>query len=151
MTLHLIEKQFGARMALQIARDLVVYRRRLPNDPQLSIHMQYREHIHPLVHKVQDYIQANFQTQISQADLAQINNVSIRHLQRAFKQATDTTIHRYINHYRTEHAKAMLSSASTSAVTHSNIKPSTNLEYIAHASGFPNSDSLRKALKRLEG
>lgn len=137
LALHLIERYFGYEMSLQIARDLVIYRRRMANDPQLSIHVQYRNHMHPLVHEVQDYIQTHFQQKISQQALADLQGVSLRHLQRIFKQATGTTIHQYISYYRTEHAKSMMSHHS-------------NLEYIAHASGFPNSQSLRQCLKQLD-
>lgn len=137
LALHLIERLFGYEMSLQIARDLVVYRRRMSNDPQLSIHVQYRNHVHPVVHNVQDYIQTHFQQKISQQTLADLQGVSMRHLQRIFKQATGTTIHQYLNYYRTEHAKGMMSQHS-------------NIEYIAHASGFPNSNSLRQCLKQFD-
>ncbi len=65
LTLHLIERFFGYALSLAIARDLVVYRRRMGNDAQLSVHVQYRNHVHPLVHDLQDYIQANFQNKMN--------------------------------------------------------------------------------------
>lgn len=135
LTLELIERYFDFDLSLTVARDLVIHRRRMSNDPQLSIHLQYRNHISPLVHEVQDFIQKNYTLRISQNNMAIKFNVTLRHLQRVFKKYTGVTIHQYICLHRVEHARKIM-------------KNGYGLEYAAHSSGFPNSNSLKDYLAK---
>lgn len=133
--LYLLEVDFNLSLSLQVARDLVVYRRRMSNDSQHSIHLKYRNHISPLVYKVQDFILKNYNKNIDQLELADMNNISLRHLQRSFKSFTGITIHKYINMVRFEEAKSL-------------IQNGYKTEYAAHLAGFPNTNSLRILLNR---
>lgn len=135
LILYLLEVNFSLNLSLQVARDLVVYRRRMSNDSQHSTHIQYRNHISPLIHKVQDYISKNYTEHINQSQLAEDNNISLRHLQRSFKSFTGVTIHTYINMIRLEEAKSL-------------IENGYKIEYAAHLTGFPNSNSLRMLLNK---
>lgn len=137
LILYLLEIDFNLDLSLQVARDLVVYRRRMSNDSQYSIHLKYRNHVSPLIHKVQDYILKNYKDPIDQLELANINNISLRHLQRSFKNFTGTTIHKYINMIRLEEAKSL-------------IENGYKIEYAAHLTGFSNTNSLRILLNRLK-
>lgn len=135
LILYLLEKYFNLNLSLQVARDLVVYRRRMSNDSQHSTHIQYRNHISPLIHKVQDYISKNYTQNINQSQLAEDHNISLRHLQRSFKIFSGITIHKYINLIRLEEAKSL-------------IENGYKTEYAAYLTGFPNTSSLRKLLNK---
>jgi transcriptional regulator GlxA family with amidase domain len=54
--LHLAGQCIGQSGAVAVARYLVVYLRRSGDDPQLSPWLEGRNHIHPVVHRVQDAI-----------------------------------------------------------------------------------------------
>lgn len=138
LALEIIDRYFGFDLSIKVARDLVIHRRRLANDPQISVHLKYRNHISPLIHEIQDYIQKNHLQEISQNEMAETVNVTIRHLQRVFKKYTGITIHQYICIFRVEHAEKLMSNG-------------YSLDYAAHSSGFPNSSSLRKYLKQYGG
>lgn len=135
LILYLLEVNFNLDLSLQVARDLVVYRRRMSNDSQHSIHLYYRNHISPLIHTVQDYISNNYNQHIDQSQLAENYNISLRHLQRSFKSFTGITIHKYINMIRLEEAKSLM-------------KNGYKTEYAAHLTGFPNANSLRALLNK---
>lgn len=135
LILYLLENEYGIDFSLAVARDLVVYRRRMANDSQFSVHLKYRHHISPLIHQVQDYILKHYKQPIQQQDLAENYHISLRHLQRSFKTFTGITIHKYINMLRFEEAKALM-------------KNSYKIEYAAFLAGFPNSNALRKQLEQ---
>lgn len=50
LALYILEKRYGSQFASKIAREIVVYLRREANDPQLSIFLQYRNHLEDRVH-----------------------------------------------------------------------------------------------------
>ncbi|WP_315818438.1 hypothetical protein [Paraflavitalea speifideaquila] len=56
LSLYLLEQLFGSRFAAQIAKEVVVYLRRSSTDPQLSVFMQYRNHLDDRIHKAQDIL-----------------------------------------------------------------------------------------------
>lgn len=56
LALYIVELVAGAALAAQVARRLVMYARRSPNDPQLSPWLAHRNHMHPAVHRAQDAI-----------------------------------------------------------------------------------------------
>lgn len=135
VALEIIDRYFGQELAIKVARDLVIHRRRLANDPQISVHLHYRNHISPLVHEAQDYIEKNYLSVLSQNTIAEELQVSLRHLQRVFKQYTGVTMFEYGCILKVEHAGKLISNG-------------YNLLYVSHASGFPNIHSLKKYLKK---
>src|SRR5476649_956353 len=46
LSLHIITRRLGAQVALEVAREMVVYFRRAGDDPQLSPWLRYRNHLH---------------------------------------------------------------------------------------------------------
>jgi transcriptional regulator GlxA family with amidase domain len=79
----------------KVARELVVYMRRNGNESQHSIFMQYRNHIHSGIHKVQDYLQENIQKKTSLERLADKACMSTRSLTRTFKKETGITVNEF--------------------------------------------------------
>lgn len=135
LALALIQQTEGVQFSMEIARELVVYRRRMANDPQLSKQVSYRNHIQPLIHDVQDYLQSQLAEKLSLSELSTKFRVSTRHLQREFKQATGLTLRDYLVELRLEVAKSCLDKGYT-------------IEASAYHAGFPQAKALRSAWKK---
>ncbi len=108
LSLHLVEKRYDSALAAEVARECVLYLRRGPSDPQLSVFMDYRNHIDDRVHKVQQYISENLDTSLRIPELAEIAITSPRNLTRRFKKVTGITIGAYIDRLRVEYAYQLL-------------------------------------------
>ncbi|MDV5169705.1 GlxA family transcriptional regulator [Photobacterium rosenbergii] len=135
LALQLIENLSSPAYAMDIARELVVNRRRMSNDPQLSKQISYRSHISPLVHSIQDYLQLHSDEKLLLNDIANIFRVSVRHMQREFKSATGITVRQYLVEIRLEDAKGFLEQGYT-------------IESAAYKAGFPQAKALRSAWKK---
>jgi transcriptional regulator GlxA family with amidase domain len=108
LSLFLLEEQFGSVVASEIAREVVVYLRRTASDPQLSVFLQYRNHIKNQVHQVQDLLAQNLNKKFTIEDLAEHAYMSPRNLTRLFKKTTGITIGKYIEKLRVERAMHLL-------------------------------------------
>jgi len=102
LTLHIIEKLKGSHFAHPVARELVVYTRRNGNASQDSEMLQFRNHIHSGIHKVQDWIIENIHVKTNLNELAEIANMSERNFTRTFKKETNATVTEFITLIRRE-------------------------------------------------
>ena len=59
MALALLEEDHGPLLVAHVAREMVVYLRRDGDREQSSIFLDYRTHLHPGVHRVQDFLVAH--------------------------------------------------------------------------------------------
>ncbi|MEP2059430.1 MAG: DJ-1/PfpI family protein, partial [Maribacter litoralis] len=109
LSLYIIEKYFGTKMALDIAKEVVIYFRRSASDPQLSIFLQFRNHLELRIHNVQDYLMNNLADNPTNEDLADMVFMSKRNLTRLFKRTTGITVGEYLQKLRVEKAVALLS------------------------------------------
>lgn len=66
-----------------------------------------------LLHRIQDYVQANLTRDISLADLARPCNMSVDHFLRSFRAATGVTPYRYLLEQRLRRAAVLLKSSAT--------------------------------------
>lgn len=108
VALHILAKLKDDFFAHKIARELVVYNRRSGNEPQQSIYLNNRNHIHSGIHKVQDYLQENIDKKNLLSDLAEIANMSHRNFCRVFKRETSLTVIEYVTLLRKERIKQLL-------------------------------------------
>lgn len=138
LCLSLIEQLSSGHCATEVARELVVHRRRMANDPQLSLHVRYRNHVSPLIHAVQDHIAQHYRQRLSTAEVSDHFRVSQRHLQRLFKDYTGVTMKEYITRIRLEEAKNLLDDCQT-------------VEQAAYLSGFSQASTFRAAWKKYLG
>ncbi len=106
--LYLLEQSFGAAFAADIAREVVLYLRRSGDDPQLSIFLQYRNHLDDRVHRVQDYLIQHLDEAPTNETLAGLIFTSPRHLRRMFKETVGVTIGQYQEQLRMEIAVQLL-------------------------------------------
>lgn len=102
LTLHIIEQNQGSYFTHKVARELVVYNRRDGNQQQQSALMQFRNHIHNGIHKVQDHIIENIHIKHHLYELAELANMSERNFTRIFKSETGITVNEFINSIRKE-------------------------------------------------
>jgi transcriptional regulator GlxA family with amidase domain len=135
MALSLIESHYGPTLTAKVARDLVVYLRRHGGHDQTSIYLSFREHLHPGVHRVQDWLCTHFAEAAPLPRLAWLANMSSRNLVRAFKTATGLTPLQYQQRLRLEFAGSLLRDSQLT------------LESIAESSGFADTRHFRRLWK----
>lgn len=108
MALAFIEQADGPIAAAEVAREMVVYLRRDGAQEQRSVYLDYRTHLHPGVHRVQDWIVRNPESRARLDDLAAVAGMSTRSLTRTFRDATGISVHEFTTRVRIELAKALL-------------------------------------------
>lgn len=136
LALFLIEERHGRQLAADVAKDLVVYKRRTGSESQDSIYLQYRNHQDERIHLVQDWIIHNMEKPSTIEFLAEVANISPRSLTRLFKKKTGMTIASYRNMLRVEKANSLLE--------HSDYK----VDYIARLCGYNSAKQLRIIQKK---
>lgn len=116
LALFIMEELFGPVFTAKIAKEVVIYLRRTENDPQLSVFLQFRNHIDTRIHQVQDMMAQNLGSKNTIEDLAEMVHMSPRNLTRLFKKTTGITIGSYLEKLRVERAIQLLSSGSKVSV-----------------------------------
>lgn len=135
LCLYLVEKEYGIKFAVEVAKELVMYFRRGKSDPQLSIFLQYRNHLDDRIHNVQNIITNNLPKPFIIEDLAEIVHMSPRNLTRQFKRITGITIGNYVTKLRVEQSIHLLAEGYT-------------MESTAKECGLKSSNQLRTLLKK---
>ncbi|MBL0355900.1 MAG: DJ-1/PfpI family protein [Chitinophagaceae bacterium] len=108
MALYIIERLRDDNFSFKVARELVVYMRRQGTELQQSVFLNYRNHIHSGVHKVQDFIQENIHQKLTLPKLAELAYMSSRNLTRIFKKETGVTINEYMSLIRKEYLQILI-------------------------------------------
>ncbi|MES2037328.1 MAG: helix-turn-helix domain-containing protein [Pseudomonadota bacterium] len=132
LALHLVSELTSPLAASAVARNLVVYMRRSGNDPQLSPWLKYRNHLHPVVHKIQDAMVKNPAHPWNLTELANIACSSTRHVTRLFMLHADVSIQTYLTSLRLSLAEKFLANTDWS------------IERIAEAAGFGSARQFRR-------
>lgn len=135
LCLSIIEDEIGPFFTLKVARELVIYLRREGTDSQKSIYLDYRNHIHIGIHKVQDYLINHIERKIRLADLAEIANMSVRNLTRVFKKSSGISIYEYITEIRIDKARKLLNN------------PNLTIDDISSKCGFEEASQFRRIWK----
>ncbi len=136
LALAILEDLKGPLFTHKVARGLVVYHRRSGSHKQESIYLDYRNHINPQVHEVQDYLIDNLSKDNDIESLASMVGMSARNLSRVFKEKTGTTVLEYLTLLRKEFASTMMNN------------PEYTIEYIASKCGFKTARQLQRILKK---
>lgn len=136
LALAILENLKGPLFTHKVARGLVVYHRRSGTHKQQSIYLDYRNHINPQIHEVQDYLIDNLSKENDIESLAALVGMSPRNLSRVFKEKTGSTILEYLTLLRKEFANTMLNN------------PEYTIEYIAAKCGFKTARQLQRILKK---
>ena len=139
MALAILEQDFGPLIAAAVAREMVVYIRRDGGQRQQSVYLDHRTHLHPGIHRVQDWLIAHPEERATLDELAALAASSPRHLTRVFRQATGVSIQEYRTRLRLERARALLGD------------PGLTLEAVASRCGFESARQLRRIWKEAFG
>ncbi|MHC2991331.1 hypothetical protein OB13_06940 [Pontibacter sp. HJ8] len=134
LSLFILERLYGQRFAFEIARITVVYFRRGSDDPQLSVFLQYKNHLEDRVYAAQQYIFEHLSEKLQLEAIADHVNMSPRNLTRLFKKTTGITVGEYLNIVKAERANHLLSNGH-------------KLDYVAAQCGFDSDKQLRRLLK----
>lgn len=136
LALAILEDLKGPLFTHRVARGLVVYHRRSGSHNQQSIYLDYRNHINPQIHQVQDYLIDNLSSENNIEMLAEMVHMSPRNLSRVFKEKTGSTILEYLTLLRKEYASTMLNN------------PEYTIEYIASKCGYKSARQLQRILSK---
>jgi len=139
MALAMVEEDFGPITAARVAREIVVYLRRSGESEQTSVFLDFRTHLHPGIHRAQDWLARHVEESPTIERLAAEAAMSPRNLTRLFRQATGITIKDYVTRLRLEVAASLLRS------------PDYTLERVAAECGFKDSRQLRRIWSRRFG
>lgn len=135
LALALVEEDHGPWVVSRVARELVVYLRRGGESSQQSIYLSYRTHIHPGIHRVQDYLVGHPDRKPTIEELARLAGMSSRNLTRVFKQATGITLKTFEQELKLEIAGNLFRD------------PEKTVKRVASECGFKDSRQLRRLWK----
>lgn len=139
MALSIVEEHFGPVITSKVAREMVVFLRRSGGESQGSIYLDFRTHIHPAIHTVQDYMIQHPMEKNSIEELASIANMSERNLTRLFRKHTGISINDFKTRCRLSYAESLLK------------HPGYTIDYIANQCGFSDGRQLRRMWKEHYG
>ncbi|AZP12987.1 GlxA family transcriptional regulator [Undibacterium parvum] len=132
LVLHLISGITSPQTAIAVARAMVVYMRRSGNDTQLSPWLRHRNHVHPVVHKVQEVLIKDPAHAWDLTQLAELACTSTRHLSRLFSLYAEISVQEYLSSLRLSLADQLLSQTDWS------------VERVAEAAGFGSPRQFRR-------
>jgi transcriptional regulator GlxA family with amidase domain len=136
LMLHLVSRLIDTACAVRIARALVIYLRRAGADPQMSPWLEGRNHLHSVVHRVQDAIAAEPAREWKLEDAAAIAHMSPRHLSRLFNEQAGMSLADYTNRVRIALAGELLK------------QTRLDIEGVAERTGFASPRQFRRAWGR---
>jgi transcriptional regulator GlxA family with amidase domain len=139
MTLALIQEDCGARVALRLARELVVSLRPAGGDDRQLAPMQHERGPEERLEELPAWITSQLRSRLSVEVLAERACVCPRHFSRIFKRKYHVTPAEFVEHLRMAEAARRLTSRSTS------------IEEVADSVGYKTADVFRRAFERRYG
>ncbi len=137
LSLALIEEDWGAELALLVARALVVFLRRPGSQSQFSASLSLQASDRTPLRELQAWILNNLSEPLSVEQLAERVGMSPRNFARIFAEQTGVTPARFVTQVRVETARRRLEESSQS------------VELVAEECGFGSAESMRGAFQRL--
>ncbi|CAN7503341.1 GlxA family transcriptional regulator [Pseudoduganella sp. LjRoot289] len=139
LALALVEEDFGREVALNTARQLVMFLKRPGNQSQFSAHLAAQASERSAIRDVQQWVLASVAEPLAVDDLAARAGMSTRNFSRMFKQDTGMTPADFVENARIDAARRLLE------------ETSDPLKRVAAWSGFGNPNGLRRAFQRRLG
>lgn len=139
LALALIEEDFGSRVALAAAREMVVYVKRFGGQNQYSEPLQYQTRANDAFGDLVTWMLANLGEDLGVDRLAERANLGTRHFSRRFKAVFGTTPADFVLSLRLTEARKRLS------------LPRSNIDRIASSLGFGSAHSFRRAFEKQLG
>jgi transcriptional regulator GlxA family with amidase domain len=113
LALALVEEDFGHALALEVARDLVMYLKRPGGQSQFSVQLASQGTAHRDIQAVQSWVLENLAEAMPLSALADRAAMSERHFRRVFVQETGQTPSAFVDAARLEGARRLLESQAT--------------------------------------
>lgn len=136
LSLLLIEEDFGRKMALDVAKYLIVNLRRTGGQSQFSPLLEMQADADSEVAAIQQYVLDNLQLDHTVASIARHFHMSTRNLSRVFSRGSGATLISFLNDARIDAARRYLEGSDLS------------IKEIAGRCGFDNGESLRRLFTR---
>lgn len=134
--LHWLTRRLGHRLALAVAREMVLYLRRSGHEPQLGSWLEGRNHVDERIHRLQDALCARLQERWTLRGMAEVAVMSERHLRRRFVAVAGMSPGDYLTRLRLQLARQLMEETPWS------------LARIAGEVGLGDDRQLRRAWKR---
>lgn len=139
LALHLVEEDLGPATAMEVARLLVVYRRRVGNQSQFSAPLRAQARAGARFGPLHVWMEARLGEELGVERLAGQAHMSPRHFARVFPQETGMSPARYVEQLRLDRARELLESGES------------HMQTVAAAAGFGSEERLRRAFQRRMG
>ncbi|NML32953.1 GlxA family transcriptional regulator [Paraburkholderia antibiotica] len=139
LALAFVEEDFGLDIALDVARDLVVYLKRPGGQSQFSLQLASQATSHAGIRGLQNWLLANIDKPIDAAEMAARLSMSVRNFNRIFRRETGTTPSDFLERGRVEAARRMLEEGNLPSKT------------IAAKAGLGGYEAMRNAFRRVLG
>lgn len=139
LALALVEEDLGAKVAREVAQQLVVFLRRPGGQSQFSAQIATPVADREPLREVQDWIAANPRADLSVPALAARATMSPRNFARAFKNETGLTPAAYVESVRVEQARIALEGSDA------------QIDQIARHCGFGTVETMRRSFHRRLG
>ena len=133
LALALVEEDYGRDFALSIARYLVLFLKRSGGQTQFSAQLRAQFSTVPAIQRVQEYCQANLDSDLRVGNLCRIAGMSERSFVRKFHQDTSQTPGHYVMTARVEAARLLL------------VETKLPMKAVAQRSGFGSVATMRRA------
>jgi transcriptional regulator GlxA family with amidase domain len=134
-----VAEDCGSAIAVEAARELVLFLRRPAGQTQLSVTLAAQASEMRPIQELQVWVAEHLDRDLSTAALADRVSMSVRNFSRVFRADVGTTPARYVLHLRVEAARRLLQSSPL------------DLRRIARATGFGSVDGMRRAFVRVLG
>jgi transcriptional regulator GlxA family with amidase domain len=140
LALAWVAEDCGSAIAVEAARELVLFLRRPAGQTQLSVTLSAQASEMQPIQELQVWIADNLaRRDLSTSALADRVSMSVRNFSRVFTADVGTTPAKYVLHLRVEAARRLLAS------------PRKDLRHVAKAVGFGGVDAMRRAFVRVLG
>jgi transcriptional regulator GlxA family with amidase domain len=139
LSLALIEEDYGSRVALSVARDLVVYLKRSGGQKQYSEPLEFQISSTDRFAELATWMLDHLRENLSLDALAKRACLSPRHFARRFKQTFGGTPAVFVENLRLDEARRRLS------------ERTQTIETVGSSVGFHSDDSFRRAFQRRFG
>jgi transcriptional regulator GlxA family with amidase domain len=139
LSLALIEEDFGPRVALSVARELVVYLKRPGGQEQFSEPLRFQTQSRDRFADLAAWIQGHLRQDLSVESLAERACLGPRHFTRRFKDTFRTTPATFVEDLRLSEGRERLT------------LPDETIESVADSVGFKSADAFRRAFERRFG
>jgi transcriptional regulator GlxA family with amidase domain len=136
LALAMVEEDHGRKVALRIAKELILFIKRPGGQAQFSMHLAAQISEYGPIRDIQEWIINHVDQDLSAPTLAMRVGMSVRHFARLFKRETRMTPGDYVESARVEAARRILEEGNTP------------LKIVAGKCGFSDQSGLRRAFVR---